>query len=748
MISINRLLVWILAGLASGIAIAEWGDMIWLAFLIASGILLFLYYRDHKHFLWLAIALLGFIYWSWLHPLPPDLADRHYFQSNAIIIDDPVVIDGQLHFTIETSDNVKLKAICRFTMHIEKYDRIAISGSLRRIKGPSNPGDFDFREYFAHRGIFYNLSVKRPGEIKVIRSEANWYQRLLMAIIDESDRAIRGNMDESTAVLLEGMLFGFQGEISEEDLATFQKTGLVHIFSVSGFHVAFVVGIGVLAANTLRWRKRTRFLAVSSLIIFYGFLTGWPSPLVRSAIMAWLGLAAYYFGREDDLLTSLSLSGFLILLYNPANLFEISFQLSFLATWGIVYLYPRWQEMAGTEGKWKQILMASLSPQLATLPLAAYYFNLISLISVIANFLLAGLAGAAVFVGFIGIFAAQFNQFLASLCMIPAGFLTKLITLGAGYLAQIPSSYLWVAKPNIIIVILTYASLLLILWNTPISQKLRNAAGVAFLTIFLVSILIPGQLRDWGAMKVVFLDVGQGDCIYIKTPQGYSILVDGGGSDFYDVGQNTVLPFLHREGIRELDVVIVSHPHVDHIKGLVPVLKQCPVHTIIAGAEAFSDIPPGNHQTITVSGLQNITLPDGTNIQTWTPETSTEDDNETSLLTRIELGDISLLLTGDAGQKELEQLLLIPELRRPATIYKAPHHGSKYAWSEAFFAHIKPVYSVIQVGANNPFGHPNAQVLQNMHKFGSEIYRTDQNGAVTFISDGLDLKVETTKTDE
>ncbi|MGE5405356.1 MAG: DNA internalization-related competence protein ComEC/Rec2 [Candidatus Saccharibacteria bacterium] len=738
--------MWILAGLAAGIATAEWGDLIYLALLIAFGIVLFLVFREKKHFCWIAALVFGFVYWSWMHPLPPDLSDRHYFHSSALVIDDPVTKDEQLRFTIETPEKTRLRAICAFTKDIRKYDRIEVSGSLRRIKGPSNPGEFDFREYFSHRGIFFNLSIKRPGEVKVISNEANWYQRILSSIITQSDYAIRGNMDATSAVLLEGMLFGFQGEISEEDLATFQKTGLVHMFSVSGFHVAFVVGIGVLAANTLGWNKRNRFLAVSALILFYGFLTGWPSPLVRSAIMAWLGLTAYYFGREDDLLTSLSLSGILILLYNPANLFEISFQLSFLATWGIVYMYPRWQEMAEPDRPWKEAFMVSLSPQLATLPLASYYFNLISLISVIANFLLAGLAGAAVFIGFLGIFMAQLNQTLASLFMIPAGFLTKLITLGAGYLAQIPSSYMWVAKPSIISVILAYSAFLLVLWNTPSIRKLRLATGTAFLAVFLLSILIPGQLWDWGKMKVVFLDVGQGDCIFIKTAQGYSIMVDGGGSDFYDVGKNTVLPFLHREGIRELDMIIVSHPHVDHLKGLVPILKECPVHTIIAGKETFLALPGYAGQTITSIGLKVITLPDGTIIRTWSPESPAEDDNETSVLTRIDLGRTSLLLTGDAGQKELEQSLLVPEMRKPATIYKAPHHGSKYAWSEAFFAHIKPIYSVIQVGANNPFGHPNIPVVNNMHKFGSEIYRTDQNGAVIFTSDGNDLTVETTKT--
>ena len=158
-------------------------------------------------------------------------------------------------------------------------------------------------------------------------------------------------MSGEQAVLLEGMLFGFQGEISEEQYARFQQSGLVHIFSVSGFHVGFIVLIGIWVANRLGKRKSTRFLMVFSLIMLYGFMTGWPSPMVRASIMACLGLVALYFGREEDLPTSLALAGIVLLLINPANLFEISFQLSFVATWGLIYLYPRWRDGGCVPGK-------------------------------------------------------------------------------------------------------------------------------------------------------------------------------------------------------------------------------------------------------------------------------------------------------------------------------------------------------------------------------------------------------------
>jgi competence protein ComEC len=583
-------------------------------------------------------------------------------------------------------------------------------------------------------------------------------------------------MGSREAILLEGMLFGFQGDISDDDMLTFQKTGLIHIFSVSGFHVGFILALGFLLANGLRLKKRTRFLFVSALIVAYGFLTAWPGPLIRAAVMAWMGLAAYYLGREADLPTALAAAGLLLLLINPANLFEISWQLSFLATWGIIFLYPRLKAAMTVKGKVQAALIASLAPQAAVLPLAAYYFNMVSLISMFANLLLVDLAGAAVALGFIGIVIAQASQILAAAFMVPAGLITQAVVLGAEGLEKIPMGYLWVAQPGVMILVLVYAGILLLCWRPAGGQAESGAengthdqegqlslnpgkhfnwirlAGALLIAIYLFSILLPGQWRDPGRMKIVFIDVGQGDCIFIKTAGGKTVLVDGGGSDFYDVGAKVVLPYLRRQGIRYLDLAIVTHPHTDHLAGWETVLAQCPARVAIAGtgySDAFLRQIPN---LIVVRGYHTMVLDDFTTLQIWNPDldltpaqAESEAGNDASVVTHIAMKNISVLLTGDAAQQELKQMEERREIDWASTIWKVPHHGSKYSWSESFLRRVRPAYAAVSVGENNSYGHPDPNVITGMQKMGIKVFRTDRDGAVTFTTDGYDVRVETVK---
>ncbi|MGE5396246.1 MAG: DNA internalization-related competence protein ComEC/Rec2 [Chitinophagales bacterium] len=730
-------------------AIAEWGDWAWLAASVSLLIILGLFARLPGIWILVAVLPLAFAFWSWSHPLIPTGPEQEFVKVEARVLDHPASKEGDTRFTGElissryqtgTPHFERFRVTCAFSAKLEKGDIVKLYGSMRLIQKPSNPGEFNFKEYFAHRDIFYSLTVRDASSLKVTGHKAGALESLFQGMVNKGSMAIRANMGKQEAILLEGMLFGLQGEISEEDFSTFQKTGLVHVFSVSGFHVGFIVLLGTWLGALLRWKNRTRFLFLSGLLLLYGSLTGWPVSLVRAALMAWLALLAHYAGRENQALDSLCLAGILILLVNPASLFDISFQLSFLATWGIVYLYPIIQAQFKLEKKWQKAVMLGLAAQVATLPLAAYYFNMVSLISVVANLILVDVAGVAVILGFIGMVIAQISQAVAAIFMMPAGFLTLIVTRGVEILAKVPASYLWVAKAAPILVAGAYTGILMLFLEATNRRKALRNAGTLLIIVYLIGILWPGQWKEPGRLKVLFLDVGQGDAIFIKSPGGKTILVDGGGADYYQVGKKVVLPYFRREGIRSLDLAISTHPHVDHMQGLQEVLEEIPASTIIAGAGCMLK-ESANHR-VTLTGSREIQLDSKTMVRVWAPDNNGEPGNDTSVITTIKEGNATFLLTGDAGTGELEQYMKEnPDVR--ATVLKVAHHGSRNSLYEPFFDEVNARYAVIMVGANNPFGHPDPLVVEELEKHGMQILRTDQNGAITFLTDGKELQVRT-----
>ncbi|MGE5544677.1 MAG: ComEC/Rec2 family competence protein, partial [Bacillota bacterium] len=670
MITINRILIWIFTGLVTGISLAEWGDIWWLLILLLFIAFLALLLRRPIIIVLATVAVFGFAYWEAAHPQHPGLQKTYLTGARVLVLDRPHIREGKLRFVgLIQEEGFKVRVFLPPVLPLEKGDLLEVNGSLREIKGPTNPGDFNFKEYWAHRDVFYNLLVTELPPPRVVANQSSFGGHLLARVIKRGHQAIDASMTGEQVVLLEGMLFGFQGEISEEQYVLFQKSGLVHVFSVSGFHVGFIVLIGIWAANRLGKRKSTRFLIVLTLLTVYGFMTAWPSPMVRASIMACLGLAAHYFGREEDLPTSLAMAGIVLLLLSPANLFTISFQLSFLATWGLIYLYPRWKEITGVHTSWGKAVLLCLAPQVATLPLAAYYFNLVSLISVVSNLLLVNVAGSAVTLGFLGVVAAQFSQVLASFFMVPAGFLTAIVQGGSVLLGKIPGSFLWVAQPALWSVFAAYLGMIL-LWGKFTIRKdrismnsregetetvfsingIRRSIGLCLILIFAVSLLMPGQLKAPGVLRVVFLDVGQGDAVFIKTPRGFTILVDGGGSELFDVGQEVVLPYLRRQGIRKIDLAIATHPHIDHLQGLKSVLKECPARVVVAGESCYADLCESGSELVSINGLQEISLDRASRMWIWAPEPGglAEPGNDTSVISKIIMGDISFLLTGDA----------------------------------------------------------------------------------------------------
>ncbi|MGE5390925.1 MAG: ComEC/Rec2 family competence protein [Deltaproteobacteria bacterium] len=238
----------------------------------------------------------------------------------------------------------------------------------------------------------------------------------------------------------------------------------------------------------------------------------------------------------------------------------------------------------------------------------------------------------------------------------------------------------------------------------------------------------------------------QGDCILIKTAQGKFILVDGGGSEFTDIAHRKLLPYLHHRGIREIWLMINTHPDTDHLQGLEAVIQEIRVRQVaIPDSMAVSDRYDGikemaAKQNIPIYRLyagDDLSIEKGLSARVLYPDHNDNDrsTNNQSLVFYLRYGSFSTLLTGDIQAQGMHTLITEGELE-PVTVVKVPHHGSKGSLLPAFYNETRPNWAVISVGANNRFGHPHPLVLEELARRNIKIFRTDQNGAITVKTDG------------
>ena len=754
----------VLIGLALGIVTAAVAEpVLWW---VGAGLLLGALVLNQK---WLQAFLIivgmgcGFLYWGLRVPEPPAVV---YEPTTVELVG---VVQGYPRVTAErTSFDLRCEQVQEglgrirvtgyFPSEVRRGDVVRIKGRLQQVRSPGNPGEFDYQQYLERRDIYYTLTVKKPAHMQVVGEQRSWVETLLIGSRERGIQAIDQTLPPRQAALLKGMVLGERDEIDPEDYRDCQKTGIVHILAVSGLHVGFVVllvyGVGLL----LGLSERKKMLGAAVAVFIYGCLVGWPLSLLRASIMVWLGMLAYYGGREKNPVNALALAGLVLLLAHPTWLFEIAFQLSFMATWGLVYIFPILRDKLPGEGWLKDAVLVPVAAQLGILPVVIYHFSLLSISSLVVNIVGVYLAGAAVILGLCGLLAALVWVPLASVFLLPAGLVVDLITLLVGGVASLPGSYLWVARPPGWSIAAYYGGILLLARGWAVSSRRQLLVGTLIMGVFIILLAVPPGWKHRGELQVIFLDVGQGDGILIKTPGGRFVLVDAGGSQFWDVGHQVVVSALARQGIRTLDAIIISHPDLDHIGGVGPVMEEMRVKWLGVSqptypAEEYLEFERiRTSQGIPVVKLargQRLNLEPELDITVIYPEQSDVTGNlpwvsynDNSLVVRMEYGRISFLFTGDIEEKGMKKLVESGVVKQ-ATVVKVPHHGGRGSLYEPFYDAACPQAAVISVGANNTFGHPTPEVLDFLSERGIRVYRTDQHGAIIFGSDGQRLWVET-----
>jgi competence protein ComEC len=662
------------------------------------------------------------------------------------------LVDGHLQVTIATGHGEWLTG-----------DRILFPAKIRVPRLLGLPGEFDYPRDLKLRGIHAIAWVRESDSVVLMRGGViQSFRRWIDALALRSQVFIRRAVpDSSRSGLLLALATGEQHEIAPSLVAAYARAGVSHILSVSGFHVGVVTAVWVFVLRwfLLRWEwlalridvRRTALLTAIPLMLLYLFFTGGAPATARSVVMLSSVVLALWSEREGESLNALLVAAFILLMYDPGTLFDFSFQLSFLSLWGLIVLTPLLiapLERFVRQGWQRNLLLfcvASLAAVLATFVPVLATFHQASLTGSPANMVVVPLLGyGATVLATVAVPLIFLLPSAAGILFQAAGLLVQISNAFVVWIATIPVFHSFSVGPADLFVSVAFLALLSFFRSVRIQVFTAILLGAGLIVFHLMSVpVVDGKLR------MTFLSVGQGDALLVCLPDGRTMLVDGGGyvhDNGKDFGERYLVPALHHLKVSRIDIMVLTHPHPDHLGGLPAVAEQFQVGEFWQGPGTWQ-VPDyqrllqalhGQHAVVRVLKQGDRQLVAGDlEISVLSPadtRVSVDELNDESLVLRLQQGRFSALLMGDAGFTIEEQL--IKQGITGVTLLKVGHHGSRTASSQLFLQKINPEIAVVSVGAGNTFGLPASETMQRLQKLGIDLYRTDCQGTIQVISDG------------
>ncbi|MGI6211161.1 MAG: DNA internalization-related competence protein ComEC/Rec2 [Anaerovoracaceae bacterium] len=616
---------------------------------------------------------------------------------------------------------------------------IRFRGQPEKPPHAGNPHCFDYTEYLKTKGIglvvtakYFTVLDTRPGPVSRLKMRILTLRGKFLSRLDVSDEV---------RAMIAGILFGDTGKMEDDRYDAFRNNGTAHILAVSGLHVGVIYGI----YRYLIGKRRSRWITGGFLafLLFYGTLTLWSVSVTRAILLIVLILFGDILERRYDLLTALGIASVLILIHSPNALFGASFQMSFLAVLSICFFSPVLNRFFLPSAS------AMLAVQLGMLPYMAYMFNLIPILSILINIPVVWLLSLIVPFGIVsmllGMTAELFESALLSGALDAASYPLAALTqvmiefnraASAGGLFTIQT-----VSPPLAVLVLIYLTAFTASSETFQILVIRGNVRV-ILSLFLAVLLaveaaVYSAALPFDRAKMVFVDVGQGDCFHVRD--GADVLIDGGGRREYDVGKKILRPYLLKNGCRRLDLAMATHLHADHYLGLEQLSHCFPIRKALTTGCAGEKIRISEHCEAEIL---------------WPLERDpdSDDENRNSLIFRVTDRGVTVLITADLTAEGEEAMLEAyrgtGKLR--CDILKVAHHGSKYSSTREFLEEARPKVAVISVGRRNMYGHPSPETIDRLEKCGARVFRTDRDGAVGILIDrnGNGFRVCTMKAKE
>lgn len=697
-------------------------------------------------------------------------------------------------YNLKMLNDAYLPAIIIYVNDIPKDinpgNQINCKAKLMNIKSATNPGEFDLRQYYCEKKIYY-MAVCSEGDINIINAKSNVIKTFLFQLRDNIKKVYIKCLPEKEAGIICAMLLGDKSIIDEDVKELYRQNGIGHLLAISGLHVTILcMGLKKLLSK-LRVNEKAAIVIIVLFLLFYGLMTGFGVSTSRAVVMMLFALAAQINGRSYDMLSAMSVSAVFIVVQKPYAIFSCSFLLSYCAIIAIAVVYPFLEKYVIVNEKLithknkekffdyvmieiRKSFLMSFSIQFFTLPVILYFYYETPVYGLILNLIILPLSNLLVIFGAIGgvlgLFILPAGKFFLGIVYVILNIFEKSCTLFNDF----PFHIIVTGRPGrckifiyyfvIISVILLFNKMEMLLFSNyaiknelytyvvNISRKVKHKTIFICLEILLLLVFILAPVRNKNA-DISFLDIGQGDCIIMKSESGRVYMIDGGSSSKKNIGKYIITHYLKYYGITRIDYCIVTHSDSDHVSGILEILEhkksdriQIDNFMIPEPDESLKDetykklLQLAKENCKKVSYIKKFDMIQDKNLKIVCihPERGYYSDsaNAYSAVLSITNNSNSILLTGDLekdGETSVIETLnqhrnLFP---KSYTLLKVAHHGSKNSTSDEFLERVNPDISVISCGKKNRYGHPHDELLNRLKKINTTIFRTDMDGAVT-----------------
>ncbi len=637
---------------------------------------------------------------------------------------------------------------------------ITVSGTLQKFSEATNPGQFNEKQYYQTENIDFKMIA---DNIKLISSNYSIFQAYLDKVKNRLLLVYESILTKEEAGTLIAMLLGEKYLLGDEIKELYQVNGISHVLAISGLHVSL---IGMAVFHLLKILRLPRIPATFSsifIIYSYGIMTNFSVSTNRAVVMMVVMLLSGVIGKTYDMLSSLSLSALIILLQNPLQIQSAGFLLSFGAVLGIGLIFVELKKLFPSKNSFISSFFLSISAQITTTPIVLYFYYQYPLYGIITNLIILPfvtlLTLTSIIAGILGVIYLPLGIFLIGGASYILKFYEGICKIGK----EMPYHLLTVGRPDMLRLSIYIIFLILFVWGV---KRYKHKSFLICLGLAMVIVFLP---RSNPGLEVTFLDVGQGDGIYMESDTGTTYLIDGGSSDVGKVGENRLIPFLLSKGKDCIDYAVITHSDSDHISGIREIIEgdKITVKNLI--------LPKIAHKDEAYEALEALAMEEGVQLQYMEAGDALIDGdlymyclhpasayrptsiNAYSTVLSITYGEFDMLLTGDLekdGETLVTELLQNPLdwtgyddlyhrklVNVDYDILKVAHHGSKNSTSKEFLDLLRPEYAFISCSKDNWYGHPHPEVLKRLEEAGAGTYITYESGAITLRTQGRKLKL-------
>lgn len=616
-----------------------------------------------------------------------------------------------------------------------KYgDSLYIEGEFKQPEEARNYKGYNYKQYLKTKKIIGTVELEKA---KILKSSNGSFIHNIQKYIKDT---INGTLTDEEGNLLLAILLGDKDKLSEDIQESFKTSNLSHMLAVSGAHVSYIIlGLTYVLQNSIIGKKNEKIVCIIFLLFFMAITNFTPS-VTRACIMAVLTLFSGIIYRKSDVYTNISVAALITLIFNPYNLLDLGFQLSYGGTIGIIIFIKRIQEKKSNSkviNYIKQMALVSIYANIIIIPIMMYHFNTVSFTFIISNIMASPILGIIVITGFLFIIASITVKPLTRLIAIFIKPILSILIKISQICSKLPFSNILVVTPYMFNVISYYAIILYCIKSKKNNKcKIIICLLIVLILINFIIYIFPQKLR------IFFIDVGQGDSTLIITPDKKTVLIDGGGSDSFDVGEKVLLPYLLDRRILKIDYVLISHFDTDHCGGILTIMEKVKVKNIIISEQAEHSENYERFKKLMIhKKIRLIEVKKGDKIKIGrysefkilfpTSRLLSENPlNNNSIVAQFNYNNFKMLFTGDIEKLAEQQILKAEKAEIRADILKVAHHGSKTSSIPEFIKAVKPKIVLIGVGKNNTFGHPNKQTIKNLENIKCRIYRTDIQGEI------------------